>query len=40
MKPWLALSRVIDTVTDRIGRILFWFVLAAVFISGVNAILR
>jgi TRAP-type mannitol/chloroaromatic compound transport system permease small subunit len=40
MKPWLALSRVIDAVTDRIGRILFWFVLAAVFISGVNAILR
>jgi TRAP-type mannitol/chloroaromatic compound transport system permease small subunit len=40
MKPWLALSRTIDTVTDRIGQILFWFVLAAALISGVNAILR
>ena len=40
MKPWLALSRVIDAVTDRIGRGLTWFILAAVVISGTNAILR
>jgi TRAP-type mannitol/chloroaromatic compound transport system permease small subunit len=40
MKPWLALSRVIDAVTDRIGRGLTWFILAAVIISGTNAILR
>jgi TRAP-type mannitol/chloroaromatic compound transport system permease small subunit len=40
MKSWLALSRAIDAITDRIGRGLIWFILAAVLISGVNAILR
>jgi len=40
MKPWLALSSAIDWVTDRIGRGLTWFILAAVIISAVNAILR
>jgi TRAP-type mannitol/chloroaromatic compound transport system permease small subunit len=40
MNALLALSRVIDTVTDRIGRGLTWFILAAVLISGTNAILR
>ena len=40
MKPWLALSRAVDAVTDRVGQGLIWFILAAVIISGVNAILR
>jgi TRAP-type mannitol/chloroaromatic compound transport system permease small subunit len=40
MKPWLALSRAIDAVTDRLGRGLTWLILAAVLISGGNAILR
>ncbi len=40
MNGLLAVSRVVDAITDRIGRILWWFVLAAVVISGVNAILR
>jgi len=40
MEPLLSVSRVIDAITDRIGRGLIWFILAAVIISGVNAILR
>ncbi len=40
MKPWLALSRAVDAITDRVGQGLIWFILAAVLISGVNAILR
>jgi TRAP-type mannitol/chloroaromatic compound transport system permease small subunit len=40
MNGLLALSRLVDVVTDRIGRTLWWFVLAAVLISGTNAILR
>jgi TRAP-type mannitol/chloroaromatic compound transport system permease small subunit len=40
MNVLLALSRAIDAVTSRIGRGLTWFILAAVVISGVNAILR
>jgi TRAP-type mannitol/chloroaromatic compound transport system permease small subunit len=40
MTGLLALSRVIDAFTDRLGRLLTWFILATVVISGVNAILR
>ena len=40
MNGLLSLSRVVDAVTDRIGRGLTWFILAAVIISGGNAILR
>jgi TRAP-type mannitol/chloroaromatic compound transport system permease small subunit len=40
MNGLLAASRIVDAVTDRIGRTLWWFVLAAVLISGTNAILR
>lgn len=40
MKPLLALSRAIDAVTDRIGHGLTWLILAAVVISGGNAIMR
>ena len=36
----LALSRVIDALNDRIGRLVYWLVLAAVFISAANAIVR
>ena len=40
MNGLLAMSRAIDAVTDRLGRLLTWFILAAVLISGTNAILR
>jgi len=36
----LALSRVIDAINDRVGRTVYWLVLAAVFISAANAIVR
>jgi TRAP-type mannitol/chloroaromatic compound transport system permease small subunit len=36
----LALSRVIDAINDRIGRTVYWLVLAAAFISATNAIVR
>ncbi len=29
-----------DAVTERIGRGLIWFILAAVLISGINAMMR
>ena len=40
MKPWLALSRVVDALTDRVGQGLMWLILAAVLISAGNAIVR
>jgi TRAP-type mannitol/chloroaromatic compound transport system permease small subunit len=36
----LALSRVIDALNDRVGRAVYWLVLAAVVISAGNAIVR
>ena len=36
----LALSRVIDAINFRIGKILSWLILAAVVVSAVNAIIR
>ena len=36
----LALSRVIDAINDRIGRTVYWLILAAVLISAGNAIVR
>jgi TRAP-type mannitol/chloroaromatic compound transport system permease small subunit len=36
----LALSRVIDAVNFRIGKILSWLILAAVVVSAVNAVIR
>jgi len=36
----LPLSGLIDRVNDRIGQLIRWFVLAAVLISAVNAIVR
>lgn len=40
MKPWLALSRAIDTFSEHVGQLLKWLILAAVILSGGNAILR
>jgi TRAP-type mannitol/chloroaromatic compound transport system permease small subunit len=36
----LAFSRLIDAITERIGRTVYWLLLAAVLISTVNAIVR
>ena len=40
MAPLLSLSRLIDRVTEWIGRWVAWLVLAAVLISALNAIVR
>lgn len=40
MKALLPLSGLIDRTNDRIGHLVRWFVLAAVLISAVNAIVR
>jgi TRAP-type mannitol/chloroaromatic compound transport system permease small subunit len=40
LNPLLTLSRFIDGVTDRIGRSVYWLVLAAVLISAANATVR
>lgn len=40
MKAWLGLARLVDSINGHIGGLLKWFILAAVIISGVNAILR
>ena len=39
MCSWL-LSRVIDAINFRIGKVLAWLILAAVVVSAVNAIIR
>jgi TRAP-type mannitol/chloroaromatic compound transport system permease small subunit len=36
----LALSRAIDALNERVGRIVTWLVLAAVVVSSVNAVVR
>ncbi|MGE5337331.1 MAG: TRAP transporter small permease subunit [Gemmatimonadota bacterium] len=40
MQALLRLSRAIDWLNERIGRIIIWFVLIAVLISAGNAIIR
>lgn len=40
MKPLLQLSRLIDALNEGIGKLVMWFVLAAVLISAGNAIMR
>ena len=40
MNLLLSLSRIIDGVTERIGRTVYWLVLAAVLISCGNAVVR
>src|SRR5512138_2697487 len=36
----LALSRAIDAITERIGRVIYWLVLVVVLISAANATVR
>ncbi len=40
MNPLLALSRAIDALNERVGRIVLWLVLASVLISAGNATVR
>jgi TRAP-type mannitol/chloroaromatic compound transport system permease small subunit len=40
MKILLGVSRAIDAVNERIGRLVYWCVLAAVLVSSGNAIVR
>ncbi len=40
MKALLGLSRLIDALNDRVGKIVLWLVLASVLISAGNAIVR
>ena len=40
MKVLLALARLIDALTERVGRIVVWLVLAATLISAGNALAR
>lgn len=40
MQPLLALSRTIDAVNTRIGRLVFWLVLVVTIISAGNAVIR
>ena len=40
MTPLLSLSRLIDGVTNIIGRVMMWFLLATTLISASNAIIR
>jgi len=40
VKGLLALSRAIDALSERVGHIVYWLVLAAVVISATNAVVR
>ena len=40
MKSLLALSRLIDALTERVGRLTYWLILVAVLVSAGNAIIR
>ena len=40
MKTLLALARAIDALTERVGRVVIWLVLAATLISAGNALVR
>lgn len=40
MSGWLAFSRFIDAVNERVGKAMGWFVLAAVLVSSINASFR
>jgi TRAP-type mannitol/chloroaromatic compound transport system permease small subunit len=40
MSSLLAISRLIDAITDKIGRLTMWMILAATLISATNAIVR
>ena len=40
MRPWLTLSRMIDTLNERIGQLMYWFALAMILIGAYNATVR
>ncbi|MFL6580553.1 MAG: TRAP transporter small permease subunit, partial [Burkholderiales bacterium] len=40
MKALLKLSRAIDAVNERVGRIVIWLILAMALVSTVNALVR
>ena len=40
MNALLALSRAIDALSERIGRLIYWLILAVVLISAANATVR
>ena len=40
MNALLAFSRLVDSATERLGRTIYWLVLAAVLISAANAVVR
>ncbi|CAG1008311.1 hypothetical protein BURK1_03511 [Burkholderiales bacterium] len=40
MNALLALSRAIDALNDRVGRVVTWLILVAVVVSAMNAIVR
>ena len=40
MSSMLALSRMIDAITERIGKAMGWLILAAVMVSSINALVR
>ena len=40
MRTLLALSRLIDALNERVGRLVYWLVLAAVLVSAGNATVR
>ena len=40
MNALLAFSRAVDAMNERIGKVIYWLVLAAVLISATNAIVR
>ena len=40
MQNFLKISSAIDAINERVGQIIKWFILAAVLVSTVNAIIR
>ena len=40
MNAMLALSRAIDAITERVGRVVYWLVLIVVLVSAANAVVR
>ena len=40
MQPALALSRLIDRITEAIGKSVMWMILIAILVSAINAIVR
>ena len=40
MSAMLAISRMIDAINERLGKAMGWFILAAVIVSSVNALIR